>query len=71
MKIIILLYYIKIIFPMKKNKVEKIVKEIMRKCNKVTNIHILEYRSLINENEFDEEDKYSSVIRKNNNDNQK
>ena len=61
------------IFNEQINKAEKILKEIMRESNKDTNIHILEYRGLINENEnkFDEEDKYSSDIRKDNNDNQK
>ena len=51
-----------------KNKAEKIIKEIMRDSNKDTNIHVLEDRGLIEENDLDEEDKYSSVIRNKNND---
>ena len=51
-----------------RNKAEKIVKEIMRESNKDTNIHILEDRGLLNENDIDEEDKYSSVLRKKDND---
>ena len=49
-----------------KNKAEKIIKEIMRDSNKDTNIHILEDRGLIEENDLDEEEKYSSVIRNKN-----
>jgi PAB1-binding protein PBP1 len=51
-----------------KNKAEKIIKEIMRDSNKDTNIHVLEDRGLIEENDLDEEQKYSSVIRNQNND---
>jgi PAB1-binding protein PBP1 len=40
----------------------------MRDSNKDTNIHILEDRGLIEENDLDEEQKYSSVIRNQNND---
>ena len=40
----------------------------MRESNKDTNIHILEDRGLLNENDIDEEDKYSSVLRKKDND---
>jgi PAB1-binding protein PBP1 len=40
----------------------------MRDSNKDTNIHILEDRGLLNENDIDEEDKYSSVLRKKDND---
>ena len=49
-----------------KNKAEKIIKEIMRDSNKDTNIHVLEDRGLIEENDLDEEEKYSSVIRNKN-----
>jgi PAB1-binding protein PBP1 len=40
----------------------------MRESNKDTNIHILEDRGLLNENDIDEEYKYSSVLRKKDND---
>ena len=49
-----------------KHKAEKIIKEIMRDSNKDTNIHVLEDRGLIEENDLDEEEKYSSVIRNKN-----
>ena len=49
---------------------DKMYNEIMGSDNKENDIHVLEDRGIIkpNEDEFDEEDKYSSVI-KNNNDN--
>ena len=43
-------------------KAEKIVKEILEGDS--TNIHIQEERGLIAQTEGDEEEKYSSVIRK-------
>lgn len=46
-----------------KKKTEKIIQEIMN--NKESNVHILEDRGIIDENGLeDEEEKYSSVIRK-------
>ncbi|MCQ2819272.1 MAG: hypothetical protein MJ252_18570 [archaeon] len=49
-----------------KIRTQQIVNEIMNKTanQRETNIHILEDRGFANENEFDEEDKYSSVLRK-------
>lgn len=49
-----------------KIKTQMIVNEIMKGDNNKneTNIHILEDRGFVNENDYDEEDKYSSVFRK-------
>ena len=49
-------------------KTEKIIKEIYSSPAESTNIHVLEDRGLVAANEdMDEEDKYSSVLRRNNN----
>lgn len=51
-----------------KMKTEKIIKEIYSSPAESTNIHVLEDRGLVAANEdMDEEDKYSSVLRQNNN----
>lgn len=51
-----------------KIKTEKIIKEIYSAPAESTNIHVLEDRGLVDANEdMDEEDKYSSVLRQNNN----
>ena len=50
-----------------KMKTEKIIKEIYSNPSENTNIHVLEDRGLVDTNEdMDEEDKYSSVLRQNN-----
>ena len=46
-----------------KLKTEKIIQEIYNTQNKENNIHILEDRGLITANDMDEEEKYSSVLR--------
>ena len=46
-----------------KLKTEKIIQEIYNTQNKESNIHILEDRGLITGNDMDEEEKYSSVLR--------
>jgi hypothetical protein len=51
-----------------KKYADKMYKEIMSSSNNENDIHILEDRGIIQENDdFDEEDKYSSVIKSNNN----
>ena len=50
-----------------KKYADKMYKEIMSSSNNENDIHILEDRGIIQENDdFDEEDKYSSVIKNNN-----
>ena len=50
-----------------KKYADKMYKEIMSSSNNEKDIHILEDRGIIQENDdFDEEDKYSSVIKNNN-----
>ena len=50
-----------------KKYADKMYKEIMSSSNNENDIHILEDRGIIQQNDdFDEEDKYSSVIKNNN-----